>query len=199
MLSILTGLLFAVAGGAHANENVKEKEKEKAMAAEPEAQKRLALVNVYIDDAVNHTKALQLLSGLELEKKDAPIINEVQKNLSTSIDSALKHLAHVKKMEGVTGTGELESHLKEAKAAARKISGSKVAELETSIAPVETHLGAASSSFHELAKGMKITLIEDIDLGAAPVRGIEEEQPKPEELPAPAQPTAPPSETRPEY
>ncbi|MBI4509857.1 MAG: hypothetical protein HY698_09485 [Deltaproteobacteria bacterium] len=165
-----------------------------------EMRKHLLLVDVYLSDAVNNTKAISGLSELKLEKKDKPIVDEAQKNIDTNLSMATTHIGHARQ-RGMAGTakreegamerqpvagvdpqaklGELEQHLKAARDAAKKVKTARLEELDRAIEPVAAHLSAAEKTFTDLARSANYTRLEQMELGRVPVRGTEEQKPQP--------------------
>jgi hypothetical protein len=167
-----------------------------------EINKHIAFVDLYIDQAVSHAKALTALGDAEPGKKDTALIQEGRKGLDNSIEKALTHLKQVRTFKsdlaiaapghdasstpsvGAKGGGdklakldELERHLKEAKAASKKLASVKLDGLSSSVDGVATHLIAARSTFKAIAKWTSYTLLEDSDLATVPVSGQDDVAP----------------------
>jgi hypothetical protein len=167
-----------------------------------EINKHIAFVDLYIDQAVSHAKALTALGDAEPGKKDTALIQEGRKGLDNSIEKALTHLKQVRTFKsdlamaapghdasstpsvGAKGGGdklakldELERHLKEAKAASKKLASVKLDGLSSSVDGVATHLIAARSTFKDIAKWTSYTLLEDSDLATVPVSGQDDVAP----------------------
>jgi hypothetical protein len=77
------------------------------------------------------------------------------------------------KATNIAKLDELETHLKGARTAAKKLASAKMDTLSTSVDAVTTHLVAAQQTFRDLAKVTSYTLLEDTNLGTMPVRGGE--------------------------
>jgi hypothetical protein len=162
--------------------------------------KHVSFVDYYLSESANAAKTLSIIGDGEPGRMDAQLVAEARKNLDGALDKALSHLKHVRghKTElsllapGVEGgaadpaTGsatarpsdnrlakldELESHVKEARSASRKLAGVKVDDLSATVDGVSTHILAAQQSFRDIAKWTSYTLLDDTSLGAMPVRG----------------------------
>ena len=145
-----------------------------------EATKHLALADVYLDSAKTNTKALTALSEMKLEKKDKKLIDESQKNLEMSLGKAMTHLGHVKMAAGelpaesATQIAEIERNLKEAKTSAKAIKSAKLDTLSTRVDTLSSQLIAADQAFGQLASQARFTQLDQMELGPAPVRGVDD-------------------------
>ncbi len=165
--------------------------------------KRLTLINVYLSDAVNNTKALSSLVEMTLDSSDKILVQEVHKNLDSSIDNALSHVKKMrdddkrmgmrkaKEMEkqpvagAITRVEELERHLIEAKASSKSLEADKMDKIDMAVDAISTHLKAAEDIFADIAKDAKFTRLDQIELGKVPVKGREELPAKDEDKPMP--------------
>jgi hypothetical protein len=163
--------------------------------------KHLSFVDLYLSDAANATKTLSVLGDMAPSKGDAKLVAEARKLLDGAIGQALTHLKQIRTHkadlemivpgidteEPATGSAtarpasaklakldELESNLKDARTAAKKIAGQKPDGLTERIDTVSAHLVTAQQRFRDMAKWTSYTLLDDTNLGTVPVRGANE-------------------------
>lgn len=162
--------------------------------------KHIAFVDLYLSSAINNAKALSSLGDADSGKMDAQLIAEARRNLDGSLDRALAHMKRVREfrsdlamaspgVEPSTGSNaaprpaagadrmakldELETQLKDAKTASKKLAGAKLEELGPAVDGVSTHLVAAHQTFRDIAKWTSYTMLEDSNLATVPVKGEE--------------------------
>ena len=134
-------------------------------------QKHIGFVDLYLTTAVNDAKVLAQLDTAS----DKALIGEAEKDLGTAIDRSLSHVQKLRGAGAATDQSakieEIERQLKDAKAAAGKLAGTKSADLASAVDGVSTHLMGADSSFHDFIKGSGYTRLSETSLGTIPVRG----------------------------
>ena len=173
--------------------------------------KHLALVNVYIGQAILNTKALNSLIDMNVPAREQHV-KELTKNLDLAVKGAIIHAGHIRRLNdpSLTRITELESSLKEAKLALGKLRKVRDSDIGTQIDTIGSNLSACDQIFRDMAKTANFTRLEDQSLETVPVRGFDRDKhPKPSGtvppkhdtvlLPEPAQPTSPPSSTEPKY
>ena len=171
------------------------------------AAKHLALVNVYLDQAVLNTKAISTLSEHGVPVRETHIA-ELTRNLDTSVKGAITHLGHLRNMKdpGMTRLEDLNQSLKDLRASVLQLKKAKAADFEGRIDQVGSNLSSAQQIFRDLAKAASFTRLEDLTLQTVPVRGIHDSDTQEIDrvrrdptrmLPEPARPTSPPSVTSP--
>lgn len=149
--------------------------------------RHLALVDMYLNEAIDSAKILSSVSEQQLAKSDAAILNEVKKNLDTEIGKALGHINDLKSVkpentsaaqtampaqDSTARVGELEQGLKDARTAAKKLDLTKAGGAQA-MDDVGSHLMAAQNALREIAKQANYTMLSDVKLGTVPVRGTE--------------------------
>jgi len=71
----------------------------------PDLQKHLALVDVYLNLAISNTKALQNWTQYASGSDDATLVDEVRGNIDTSLAKAIRHIDSLKNMkQNVSGS-----------------------------------------------------------------------------------------------
>lgn len=154
----------------------------------PEQMRHLAMADLYLMTAINNTKLLSHLADVP-QAVDKKTISEAHRNIDESIGDAMQHLQRVRGMEKGAKRGaterepvagmetarieEVERHLREARNATRRLKGATADNLATRVDEVATHLRAAQDSFRQVAQASNMTLIEDVEMGVRPVRGVE--------------------------
>lgn len=164
--------------------------------------KHIAFVDLYLSSAMDNAKALSSLGDADSGKMDTQLIAEARRNLDGALDRALAHMKHVREyrsdlamvspgIDPSTGSNaaprpaasgarmakldELETHIKEAKTASKKLAGAQLEDLGPAVDGVSTHLVAAHQSFRDIAKWTSYTMLEDSNLATVPVKGSEGE------------------------
>lgn len=176
--------------------------------------KHLALVNVYLGQAILNTKALNSLIDMNVPVRE-PHVKELARNLDVSVKGAITHAGHIRRLNdpALTRIIELDRSLKEAKLSLAKLRKAKSADISMHIDSIGSNLTASEQIFRDMAKTANFTLLDDLRLETVPVRGTEgiDERPKDKPpgtvppkhdtdlLPEPARPTSPPSSTEPTY
>jgi len=179
--------------------------------------KHLALLNVYLENAILNAKALSSLSDMNVPTGEKNV-KELTKNLDMSIKGAISHIGPLEKMNDpkMTRLQDLNQSLKEAKATIAKLKKAKNADFDAQVDQVGASLSSSQQIFRDVAKTANFTVLEDVNLQTVPVKGVHDSDmedmdrmprepkeitpPKDEQkLPQPAQPTSPPSDTPQQY
>jgi hypothetical protein len=183
--------------------------------------KHLAMVNLYLGQAILNTKAIDSLVSMDVSVKESQV-KEATRNLDLSLKNAMMHVGHLKKMNdpSFTRLTELDRALKDVKTNMTRLRKAKDADIDGQIDQIGTSLTDAEHIFRDMAKTANFSILEDMSLGGTvPVRGTDQgiepqqEQDKTMEnnknvappkhdtdmLPEPARPESPPSSPTPKY
>jgi hypothetical protein len=159
-----------------------------------EAAKQFVLVDFYLTDAVNITKALTAFSEQAPGKMDKAIMDEAKTDLNNAINKALLHANVVHAMAISTDlksqTDTLIRDLKDSQASVRKVNATKLADLSKSLEGISTHLMAADDAFKQISSTAGFTRLDTMNLSSQPVSGHEEDTTKEPKSPSPT-PTSP--------
>lgn len=149
--------------------------------------KHLTLVDAYLANAINSTKALSSLSDMQLDAKDKKLVSELNKNIDTNINMAMKHIQGLQKekmvmgekqpVAGVDVASSLDSvhqNLKQAQISSKKLGRTSYTNLSPAISTVAADLMSAHESFKEIAQATQLKSIDTVQLETEPVRGTEE-------------------------
>ena len=178
--TVVVGLLV-MGTAALAQARGKEKEKEKGMKGGIEqAGAHLALADFYLSGAVNATKALQTIAELPVEYRERAHIAEVHGQLDRGITGTATHIAHLRGMAlpeiEMAKVDQIERQLKEVKDATRKLRGVKADALPAVVDAIAIEVAGADETFREIARSARFTRLEQMKLGAVPVKGTEEKE-----------------------
>jgi len=151
---------------------------------------QLALVDLYLNQAIDSAKVLSTVADQQLAKSDVTVLNEAKTQLDAQIGKALDH---VNKMNGANKsnttamgsstasgaqdqtarTAELTQALKDARMSAKKLDLSKAGGTQA-VDDVGSHLMSAQNALRDIAKQSNYTMLSDVKLGTVPVRGTDQ-------------------------
>jgi hypothetical protein len=143
---------------------------------------------------------IETIAELPVEYRERAHIAEVHGQLDRGITGTATHIAHLRGMAlpeiEMAKVDQIERQLKEVKDATRKLRGVKADALPATVDAIAIGVAGADETFREIARSARFTRLEQMKLGAVPVKGTEEKEMEKEKekgtepMPAPA-PTRP--------